>query len=96
MPKWDGSSQAAVNVGDLLDATTLEYLQLLVGAGALVSIGTSKDGGALSVHIKLGDVKNREWFRYDDELHDWLADGCQALSVVRTEGPSNVQRLRGS
>lgn len=96
MPKWDGSSPQAVDVENLLDATTLEYLQLLVASGALVSIGTSRDGGALSVHVKAGDVKNRDWFRSDEDLHEWLAEGCRALSIARSEGPSNVKALRGS
>lgn len=94
MPKWDGSSANAVDIVNVLDATTLELLHVFVKRGALISIGTSKDGGALSVHVKAGDVKNREWFRTDEELHDWLKAGLQSLGWDSSEGPSNVQQLR--
>lgn len=97
MPGWNGkSSGGLVDLASLLDATTTELLQELVALGALVSFGTSKDGGALSVHVRCGDVKNREWFRVDEELHEWLRDGCIALRVGGSEGPSNVKPLRGS
>lgn len=97
MPGWNGkSSSGLVDLASLLDATTSELLQELVALGALVSFGTSKDGGALSVHVRCGDVKNREWFRSDEELHEWLRDGCIALGGGGSEGPSNVKPLRGS
>lgn len=97
MPGWNGSqSRGHVDLACLLDATTTELLIELVACGALVSFGTSKDGGALSVHVRCGDVKNREWFRTDDELHEWLRDGVIALGGSSSEGPSNVKPLRGS
>lgn len=94
MPNWNGNGKAQVNVSHLLDATTMEHLIALVELGALVSIGTSRDGGALSIHVKAGDIKNREWFRSDDELHEWLSDGVEACRKGGSGGPSNVQGLR--
>jgi len=97
MPGWNGqSSSGHVDLASLLDATTSELLQELVALGALVSFGTSKDGGALSVHVRCGDVKNREWFRVDEELHTWLRDGVIALNPPEAGGPSNVKPLRGA
>lgn len=94
MPKWDGSSQSSVDLADLLDATTMEALIELVGRGALVSFGTSKDGGALSVHVRAGDIRNREWFRDSEELHEWLWAGLRVVDPAAPGGPSNVQALR--
>lgn len=97
MPAWDGSSAGGrVDLACLLDATTTEHLIDLVALGALVSFGTSKDGGALSVHVRCGDVKNREWFRVDTELHDWLSDGVELLRRTEGGGPSNVKPIRGA
>ena len=94
MPNWNGKGAQLVDVGQLLDATTMELVQELVEMGALVSIGTSRDGGALSVHVRAGDVKNREWFRDDETLHDWLKDGVQAVRESIASGPSNVKPMR--
>lgn len=96
MPAWDGKDKARVDVGELLDATTMEWIQELVEMGALVSLGTSRDGGALSVHVKTADVKNREWFRDAEELHEWLKTGVQVVREVLPQGPSNVKPLRGA
>lgn len=97
MPAWnDSSTKGRVDLASLLDATSMEHLIDLVALGALVSFGTSKDGGALSVHVRCGDVKNREWFRSDEELHDWLSEGVTALREVESRGPSNVKPLRGA
>lgn len=78
----------------LLDATTLELVRDLVGLGALVSFGTSRDGGALSVHVRSGEIREREWFRVDVELHEWLSEGVAAVHESVGAGPSNVQALR--
>lgn len=94
--KFGGGNGPAVDLESLLDGSTLEALRDLVGLGALVSFGTSRDGGALSVHVRAGDIREREWFRLDEDLHEWLWD---AVAVVRGEGglgPSHVRPLRGA
>lgn len=96
MPGWDGKQSARVDVGAMLTATTVEWIQDLVELGALVSLGTSKDGGALSVHVRCGDLKNREWFRLPEELEEWLHDGVVLLRSTEAPGPSNVKPLRGA
>lgn len=78
---------------EILDATFLELLVELVEAGALVSIGSARDKGALSVTVTVGGEWDREWFRTDEELREWLRE---AVSVVRehTSQPSNGSRPR--
>lgn len=96
MPNWEGDQAQFVDLEEVLDATTLEVIRDLVQAGALVSLGTSKDGGSLSVHIKAGDIKNREWFRHSEELHDWLRRGLVVVVGDLPSSPSNVRGIRGS
>lgn len=95
MPRsFGGGPKSQVDLECLLDATTLELVRDLVGLGALVSIGTSRDGGALSVHVRSGEIREREWFRVDVELHDWLSEGVEAVQRFVGAGPSNVKPLR--
>lgn len=91
---FGGGPKSLVDVEALLDATTMELLGELVRAGALVSIGTSRDGGALSVHVRCGEVRDREWFRVDLELHEWLREGVAVVTGAPSDGPSNVKALR--
>ena len=78
---------------DVLDATFLELLVELVELGALISVGASRDRGALSVTITVGGEWDREWFRSDEELHLWLKE---AVVVVRAmaQDPSPSPRGR--
>jgi len=92
---FGGGAGPLVDLESLLDATTLELLRDLVGLGGLVSFGTSRDGGALSCHVRCGEVRERDWFRLDDELHVWLSEGVEALRALVSQGPSNVRTLRG-
>lgn len=94
MPGWNGKSKELVDVGALLSATTVEWLQELIEMGALVSLGTSRDGGALSCHVRCGDIKNREWFREAEDLEGWLKDGVEAVRQAVASAPSNVKGLR--
>lgn len=97
MPRsFGGGPKSQVDLECLLDATTLELVRELVGLGALVSFGTSRDGGALSVHVRCGEIREREWFRLDVELHEWLGEGVDAVHKSVGGGPSNVKALRGS
>jgi len=94
--KFGGGPEQFVDLESLLDSTTLELLRELVRAGALVSFGTSRDGGALSVLVRAGDIRERDWFRSDEELHDWLDDGLTTIRAASSSGPSNVKPLRGA
>jgi len=91
---FGGGPKSEVDLECLLDATTLELVRDLVGLGALVSIGTSRDRGALSVHVRCGEIREREWFRVDAELHEWLREGLEAVHGAVVGGPSNVKAIR--
>lgn len=95
MPRsFGGGPKSLVDLECVLDSTTLELLRDLVGLGSLVSFGLSRDGGALSVHVRNGEIREREWFRVDVELHDWLREGVDAIHGAVASGPSNVRPVR--
>jgi hypothetical protein len=90
-----GKKASEVDLEEVLDATMLELLREVVSAGALVSIGASRDMGALSVTVTMNGEWDREWFRTAEELHEWLKE---AAVVVRdmTPSPSTGSRRRRS
>jgi len=62
----------AVNLPDCLDATFTEFLIQLVDAGALVSVGTTRDGGALSLTVTYDGEWRREYLTSSDEIHEYM------------------------
>lgn len=82
MSDWfdDGGSKTAVDVAALLDSSAVEYMAAIVSNGALVSFGTTSDGGALGVTVTLDGRWKREYFRSSEELVDWLNDASLAVA----------------
>lgn len=78
---------------EVLSASFLELLVELVETGALVSIGAARDKGALSVTVTVGGEWDREWFRSEDELLDWLREAVVVVRQIPSE-PSNGSRRR--
>lgn len=78
---------------EVLTASFMELLIELVGLGALISIGASRDRGALSVTVTCGGEWDREWFRTEDELLDWLKEAVVVVGSLAQE-PSPPSRRR--
>ena len=78
---------------DVLDATFLELLVELVDLGAMLSVGASRDKGAVKVTVTVNGEWDAEWFRTDEELNLWLKE---AVVVVRSldSPPSTAPRTR--
>lgn len=70
---------------ETLSASFLELLVELVELGALVSVGASRDKGAVKVTVTVAGEWDAEWFRTEEELLDWLRE---AIVVVRQLDPS--------
>lgn len=68
---------AAALVSDASDA-----FGELCKLGALVSVGTTSDGGALGVTVTLDGRWRREYFRRTEEMLPWLADAIEAVSAA--------------
>ena len=67
----------------------------LVEAGALVSLGTTSDGGALGVTVTVDGRWRREYFRQADELTAWIAEALPAVQELTSDRrPTAAQRQR--
>lgn len=88
-----GKDRAQLPFTEVLDASFLELLVELVELGALISVGASRDLGAVKVTVTVGGEWDSEWFRTDEELKLWLTE---AVVVVRGMGeqPSHASRRR--
>ncbi len=97
MADWfDGNGSGnAIDAVKLLDSKAGEGLHELVGAGALVSMGLTSDGGALGVTVTVDGRWRREYFRDEDALMAWVAEALPAVRTARgAETPSSVTRQR--
>lgn len=75
----DGQATAAVDLPSLLDAGVVDAFCDVVRAGALVSVGMSRDGGALGVTVTSDGRWRREWFRESEALTTWLLGAATFL-----------------
>lgn len=83
-----------VDVAAVMDSGAPEVLWEIVGAGALVSIGTTSDGGTLGVTITLDGKWRREYFRDSDELVSWLLVAKDAVANEQERPASTGRRSR--
>lgn len=89
---------SSADVTALMDSDAPELMWRIVSAGALVSVGRTSDGGAVSLTVTLDGRWRREYFREADQLTDWLK---AAVVAVETEAerlaasPVSKQRARG-
>jgi len=90
-----GRSAGVVDLSALLDATFTELLRDLVGIGVLVSIGRSRDAGALSITVTSGGRWRREWLRTDEDVHDFLKEAITALGDEPPAAPTVLKPRRG-
>ena len=93
-----GGSGSAVDVPALFDGPSAEGVWSLVQMGALVSLGTTSDGGALGVTVTVDGRWRREYFRDAEDLLTWLAEALPAVRAAREAGgppASSGARKRG-
>jgi hypothetical protein len=96
MSDWfdGGGSGQAVDVEALLDGPAADGLWGIVAAGALVSLGTTSDGGALGVTITVDGRWRREYFRDSEGLCSWLAEAVPAVRAAREGQAASSARGR--
>lgn len=78
---------------EVLSTSAWEYVTELVSLGALVSVGAARDKGAVSVTVTVGGEYDREWFRTEAEVTEWLREAVQVVTQHTSE-PSNGSRPR--
>jgi hypothetical protein len=74
-----GGGGLPLDVVALLDSAAADGIAVLVGLGALVSLGTTRDGGALGVTVTVDGRWRREYFRQSEELTGWIAEAIPAV-----------------
>lgn len=79
---------------DVLSASFLELLVELVELGALISVGSARDKGALSITVTCGGEWDREWFRTEEEVLDWLKEAVVVVRSLTSEPPTPSRRRR--
>jgi hypothetical protein len=76
-----GGNGNAVDVVELLsDAQLVKGFAEMVAAGALVSLGTTSDGGALGITVTINGEWRREYVRSHDELAAYLAEAVPGVT----------------
>jgi Tfp pilus assembly protein PilN len=89
----DAGQGAAVDVNELVDVIPMKALLDVVQLGALLSLGTTSDGGALGVTITVDGRWRREYFRDSESLTAWLAEALPAVESAR--GADRPSAARG-
>lgn len=90
-----GGSGASVDVVGIFDEPRMKGLLTMVEAGALVSLGTTSDGGALGITVTVDGEWRREYVRNEAEVDAYLAEAVPAISdLLATARPSADQRQR--
>jgi hypothetical protein len=90
-PDWfdEGANGHAVDVEKTMDSDAAPLIWGLVAAGALVSLGTTSDGGALACTVTLDGRWRRTYVRDSDELVLWLTDALTAVTTVGRVQPAS-------
>lgn len=84
----DGQASRAVDVPAIMDSAAPTMMWEIVQLGALLSLGTTSDGGALGVTVTLDGRWKREYFRDSEELIEWLSGAHKAVQSAVGEAPS--------
>lgn len=94
-----GSSKNPVDVVAVFDSEIPRLLAEIVQAGAMVSAGTTSDGGALGLTVTLDGRWRREYFRTSEEAVPWLQEAALAVQTELAPPPASSaprQRRRRS
>lgn len=96
MTDWfDGAGNGSrVDVAKLMDGLAAQGVAEMVQAGALVSLSTTSDGGALGVTVTVDGRFRREYFRDEDELLAWMAEAVAAVHSAKGSSPPSAPRSR--
>jgi hypothetical protein len=103
MTDWfDGAGNGqAVDVGALFDSDATGWFSRIIQGGALLSLGTTFDGGALGVTVTVNGRWRREYFRTSEDLIEWLSAAADAVEQAdarpsaSSEPRKRTRRSRG-
>jgi hypothetical protein len=91
----EGGGGTPIDVAAMFDGKAWDMVAELVGAGALISVGLTSDGGALGLTVTVDGAWRREYFREDASLVLWLEEAmAPVLDACRAKSASSVPRGR--
>lgn len=88
----EGGAGSPVDVVALFDSDVPQLVAQIVDAGALVSIGTTSDGGALGITVTLDGRFRRQYFRTSEEATPWLGEAALAVANQPRPAPASSGR----
>ena len=93
---FDGNGTGdPVDVAKILDGHATQGIAEIVAAGALVSLGTTSDGGALALTVTVDGRYRREYFRDEDTMLAWIAQAIPAVHTAKgTSSPPGATPKR--
>ena len=90
-----GSTGALVDVVEMFEDGAAVNLFRVVQEGALVSIGMTRDKGAVSVTITMDGASRREYFHNPDQLTLWSEEAARNLAGSGEPPTPPAGRSRG-
>lgn len=72
-----------IDVRAFLDSDVTERIGAILDMGVLVSLGTTRDGGAVSLTLTHDGDWDREYFRSSTDATEWLE---RATGILRERG----------
>jgi hypothetical protein len=91
----DGGTGSVVDLEAFMDSNIPGLVAQLIGMGCLVSFGTTRDGGAVSISVTHDGERARSYFRDVSDAVDWLERGSAHLRggpAVSSNGQGPVPR----
>lgn len=90
-----GTSGSPVDVTKCLDNSAFRLVCEVIEAGALVSFGTTSDGGALGITITVDGAWRREYVRDETEFELLMSEAAPEVIEAATQArASAAQRKR--
>jgi len=92
MSDWfeGGGNGTPVDVPALLDTEATAVLWRLVGLGALVSFGTTSDGGALGITVTVDGRWRRTYVRDADDLASFVSEAGPGVEAALGGGSASA------
>lgn len=81
-----------IPVDEILDSTYLEFVRELVKAGAMISTGSTRDGGTLHLTVFYDGSNRREYVGCAEEVADFLGEALDAITGSGVKGGASGKR----
>lgn len=75
----NGAAKSPLDVAAFLDSDVPKRIAILVDLGVLVSIGSTRDGGRISLTVLHDGKWTREYFGSSEDAADWLGGAADTL-----------------